>query len=252
MSPRTNHPKKHFVEIFANQKNFELISYARSAFSNGGIVAQLETAIKEKPDLILFNISSITRTEIEIDLGRELTFEEHKKMSDPILIDEVGDINHRPNELSDQYYVNTGKQRIISVNYHSIVIDHPYEQEYFDSEMNKKYIDWDKKSSAIKSQFRYLHNDKWKRQLDCMMMYAILHKLHNSNIPHILVHDYANMKDSGYYPDWFTHKSSIHDLVHEIKLLHLPIHNDPGFHLTYEGSELVAQILSEHYDTYFK
>ena len=59
MSPRTFHKDKHFAEIFSNTLGFELTSYARSGFSNGGIVIQLSEAIRQKPDLILFNLTNV-------------------------------------------------------------------------------------------------------------------------------------------------------------------------------------------------
>ena len=74
MSPTTNHPETHFSEIFAKKTGFDLISYAHPGMSNGGIAVQLDTAIKNKADFILFGSTSFDRIEIPKDNDLEKNF----------------------------------------------------------------------------------------------------------------------------------------------------------------------------------
>jgi hypothetical protein len=243
MSPRLKHPKKHFAEIFADYFNFTLTSYARSGFSNGGIAIQIEAAISENPDFILLNLTNSDR--IEFSVGNE-------NINSTLDLWQLGDCHIDPEELSNIVYKQGQVKRLVSENLHSILHNIHTDEYYYDC-MRKKYDNWDDKVLAIKNYFQYLYDGTWKNKVDQMMMHTILYKLNKSNIPHILVHDSLGLTINRFYcPDWFTQKHSVHEPVDKIKFNSFPkIGEDPGFHLTYEGSEAVANILIEHYNRYF-
>lgn len=245
MSPRTTHPKKHFAEIFADKLGYNLISYAKSGFSNGGIVIQLETAIKHKPNLILLNLTNSDRIEFRIDHDKP------KNYKRPFTLEHIGTCTGRMNELSEHFY-NHINPTIISENLHTLLHEQ-VTKENFHNNMRKKYSDWDDKISAIKGYFQYIYDEAWKNTTDQMIMHTILYKLHRSDIPYIIVHDWLGLTThTTYKPDWLTQKHIVHEPVNQIRLsMGAPHDNDPGFHLTYEGSEAVANILIEHYNRYF-
>jgi hypothetical protein len=243
MSPRLLHPKKHFVEIFADNFDFTLTSFARSGFSNGGIAIQIESAMSENPDFILLNLTNSDRIEFSAgDGAADETFG----------IWQLGDCHDGTKELSDSFYEHGPHKKLVSENLYSILNNVPVDKHY-QHYMRQKYDNWDDKVLAIKSYFKYLYDGTWKNSVDQMMMHTILYKLHKSNIPHILVHDSLGLTlNRFYYPDWFTQKHSVHEPVNEIRLTNFPkVGKDPGFHLTYEGSQAVANILIEHYNRYF-
>jgi len=244
MSPRLAHPKKHFAEIFADHFDCTLTSYARSGFSNGAIAIQIESAISNNPDLILLNLTNSDR--IEFLSGK------YDKNNTTVTMEHLGDCHINPKELSDNFYQYDENKTLVSENLYSLLHHTPTCDSYLDN-IRKRYDQWDDKILAIKSYFTYLHHAKWKNQVDQLMMHTILYRLHKSNIPYILVHDFLGLTtNSRYYPDWLTQKHTTHDLVHSIRLTMGPPHdNDPGFHLTYEGSEAVANVLIEHYNRYF-
>lgn len=245
MSPRTTHPKKHFAEIFADRLGYKLTSYAKSGFSNGGIITQLETAIKQRPNLILLNLTNSDRIEVRVDHDRK------KKYDKPFTLEQIGICAGQNNEMSDSFY-NDINPILIAENLNTLL----YEEENtkkLHNRMREKYPDWDNKILAIKAYFQYIYDESWKNTIDQMIMHTMLYRLHRLNIPYIIVHDWLGLTTTiTYKPDWFTQKDTVHELVNQIRLtMGAPHDNDPGFHLTYEGSEAVANILIEHYNRYF-
>lgn len=246
MSPRISHPKKHFVEIFADKMGFNLTSYAKSGFSNGGISTQIETAIQQRPDLILVNLTNSDRIEFRVEHDQE------KNYKLPFTLEHIGTCIETMNELSDSFYNNINPN-IISENLNTLLYEHELPQEFFHNSMRDKYPDWDDKIIAIKGYFQYIYDEFWKNTTDQMIMHTMLYRLERSRIPYIVVHDWLGLTlNFPYKPDWFTQKHTIHDQVDIIrKTMSPPSDNDPGFHLTYEGAEAVANILIEHYNRYF-
>jgi len=244
MSPRTFHLKKHFAEIFADRLDFELTSYARSGFSNGGIAAQIETAMTEKPDLILLNLTNSDRVEFSTGYTQ-------KNYKLPFGIEQVGDCSTRHGEMSDPFYRNNN-QIVISQNLNSLLFELPVEKKFHDV-MKNKYPDWDNKIEAIKQYFEFLYDERYKNITDQLMMHTILYRLEKSGIPYVVVHDWLGLTlNFPYKPDWFAQKHTTHDFVNHLRQTMGPPHdNDPGFHLTFEGSEAVANVLIEHYNRYF-
>lgn len=242
MSPRTVHYKKHFAEIFADAIDHELVCYSRSGFSNGAIITQLETALTQKPDLILFNLTNSDRIEFNITDSQE----DHTQ---PYTINHVDTCSINLGEMSDPFYTSDSNRVIGSENLTTLLSDEPT----FHISMRIKYSDWDNKIKAFQTYFKYIYNETWKNTIDQMMMHTMLYKLEKSNIPYIIVHDWLGVTlNVTYKPDWLTQKHTVHDLVNQIRLTMGPPHdNDPGFHLTFEGSEAVANVLIEHYNRYF-
>lgn len=226
MSPVMDEPGTHFSEIFAKQSNFDLTVYARSAISNGGIILQLQEAIRQKPDLIIFNATNHDRIEFpknDDDLDHTIT-------------------------LNDLSYANYTRNLSANTNnFNGSVISENLTSLLSDSYMNKDNLT-PEKLKAIKLWFKELYISAWKHQLDCMAMYAIMHKLHRSSIPYMFVHDYLGMTDV----DWMEEKNNIHPIIHEFRLLHKPTDPDPGYHTSFKVQEDIAEFVINHYNKYFK
>lgn len=244
MSPRTNHPKKHFAEIFADELQFDLITYARSGFSNGAITIQVESAIAEKPDFILFNTTHQDRIEFAIDAGK-IVHNNHR-------IEQLADTNLQTAELSDELYRYDSKKVLVSANLAGLLNKQQdeYWENLYSKEMHQRYDDWDEKLDTVKRYVKHLYSDGWKYQTDCMIMYATWHRLHLSGIPYIFVHDYLGILNSPYNPKWIETKNSVHDYAHELRMSEDPPPSI-GFHLSYENSDKLAHFLINHYKTYF-
>lgn len=254
MSPRLKHPNKHFSEIFANSLDFELVSYARAGFSNGGIIVQLETALQKRPDLIIFNTTNSDRTEFRVDQDRATNWYEHSVMNEPYLIYQVGDVSCNSKQTSDEFYTNFLDKRLASLNYNTIIEEsnNSLQENQFQNHLFQIYIDWKNKQKTLREYYKHIVDERWERQKQQMMFFTMIYRLEQSNIPYILIHDTIGILNSAYAPHWFTQKHSINDKVSPIRLNPKPLENDPGFHLSYEDSEVVANILIEHYNLYFK
>lgn len=172
MSPTSSHPNTHFSEIVAERLGYELIAYSRGGMSNGGIAIQLDTAIRERPDLILLGTTNSDRIEFPIN--------EPKKTE----IFSVSDIyyDHANESLSNNVDFFVKNPQLISTNLIEILTDH------YGNTFNK-CDDPDIKKDTIKQWFKHLYHPDWKWQTDRWMMYALLHQLHESKIPYIICHD---------------------------------------------------------------
>jgi hypothetical protein len=245
MSPRTQYPKKHFAEIFADNLNFDLVCYSRSGFSNGGISIQIETAIRQNPNLILFNTTNFDR--IEFDSGISLS-----NYNDLFFVENLGDTNIHSCELSDTFYTFNKSKRLISTNLNGLLSKQPDEhwQKLYDTEMNIRFPDWEGKLESINLYLKHLYSEQWKQQMDRMVMYATLHRLHLSKIPYIFVHDWLGILNSEYNPYWMEEKNTVAKAVNEIRMKAV-VPKDIGFHLSFEDSKNVADILISHYQQYF-
>lgn len=174
MTPdRDKMPNTHFSELFAQKYGYDLVGYARGGMSNGGIALQIEQAIRDKPALILFGTTVIDRIELSLDSN------------------EIRDryVNKCATAEDLVYYaisrVKT-KTPIISDNLVS----------FLNGSVRSRYpqaSDPEEKDNAIKQWFMHMYSPVMKRKIDLWCMRAVLHKLHISGIPALLVIDSLEM-----------------------------------------------------------
>jgi hypothetical protein len=224
MSPRIDYPGAHFSEILAEKLGLGVIPFSRAGISNGGIALQLISAIKRVPKLILLNLTFCDRIEFRLSDTIEET----------ISLDSIS-YNLNSTELSTQ---NKKLGSLASDNLISLL----------DDSANNTY----KKSKlkAIKNYFNELYCDDWKRQTDCMMMYAVLHTLNKSGIPYVMVMDNLNLRESPCPIDWLSEKNDVSQSL--VDLFNRPLSVDPGFHTSLESQQEIADFLLSHYNKYFK
>lgn len=163
----------HFSQIIAKEFNCELIINSLPGSSNGGICIQIEDAIKQKPDLILFGQTVPDR--VEVNISDELfSYDEYNRFDTTLveLQNLVGYGKNNPNILSD--------------NLQSLLFD----KDFASSRVPNKSGSWRKdRYEALKNWFMYLYSPLMKRQIDVWCLYAVQHKLKESNIPAIKVID---------------------------------------------------------------
>jgi hypothetical protein len=237
MSPTTNHPETHFSEIFAKKTGFDLISYAHPGMSNGGIAVQLDTAIKNKADFILFGSTSFDRIEIPKDNDLEKNFAESFSVYDLLY--------STPSALSTVQLGSNNDFNLVSDSLYSL-INVPV------SFRGKVVPRYEQKVKIIKDYISELYFPQWKMQIDRMMMYAVAHKLHLSNIPYIYLFDTIGVKSpsTSYNWAWLDPKNNIKNFEDSISGTTL-IGDDPGYHTSYETQVELADILLAHYNKYF-
>ena len=237
MSPTIAHPDTHFAEIFAKKIGFDLISYAHPGMSNGGIAIQIDTAIKNKADFILFSSTSLDRIEMPKDNRSNKDFAESFSVSDLLYFN--------PNSLSTVQLGDDNDFNLVSDSLNSL-ISVPV------SLRGQVVPRYDQKVKIIKDYITELHYPQWKMQIDRMMMYAIAHKLHLSNIPYVYLFDPigVNSTSTSFYWPWIDSKNSLPEFgrtVHGTRVTGA----DPGYHTSYEMQMKLADILFAHYNKYF-
>ena len=222
MSPRVDYPDKHFSEIIAHTLGFELIALSRSGISNGGIALQILEAIKYQPQLLLLNLTFYDRIEFRLDGFKD----------QPITFNSL-DYSSKTTDVSTQ---SRHPGPLASENLTTLLNGSHYPKS---------------KHDAIKHYFEELYCEDWKRQTDYMMIYAVLHTLHRSGIPYIIVQDNLQLnRNHMCYIDWIRPKNNISEQT--IQFFSRPKEFDPGFHTSLETQKDIAQFVLNHYDKYFR
>jgi hypothetical protein len=224
MSPRIDYPGAHFSEILAEKLGLNLMPLSRAGISNGGIALQLISAIKRVPKLILFNLTFHDRIEFRLS----------DIIEEPISLDSIS-YNMGSTELSTQ---NKKLKPLASDNLLGLLSN------------NANSIYKKSKLKAIKNYFNELYCSDWKRQTDCMMMYAVLHTLNKSGIPYIMVMDNLILRESPCPIDWLSEKNDVSQAL--IEVFNRPLSFDPGFHTSLESQQEIADFLLSHCNKYFK
>lgn len=223
MSPVVDYPGTHFSEIIADKLGYELTAYSRAGMSNGGIAIQIDTAIQQKPDLILIGTTYSDRIEFPINDPKPT-----KKLT-------VHDISyhHSIYSLSNKYEWLSKDPQLISTNLVEIITDQFYST--FD-----KSIEPEQKIKAIKDWFNYLYHPDWKNQTDKWMMYAVLHQLHESNIPYVICNDVLNVAK---ICSWIDSHSAIEDIKEIIESRKNDIRISIGYHTSVETQAVIADYI---------
>lgn len=165
----------HFSQLISKELGYELILNSYPGSSNGGICVQIEDAIKQKPDLILFGQSLPDRVELSVT-GEPFDYDNYH-IYDTKLV-ELKDLVRYGNDPS-----------IISENLMSLLS----EPKFLISALPDKSNEWRKQRfNALKNWFMYLYSPTMKRQIDVWCLYAVQHKLKESGIPAIKVIDLLN------------------------------------------------------------
>jgi hypothetical protein len=228
----------HFSELLAKQLDYELICLSRGGASNGAICLQIEEAIKLKPTLILYGITSPDRIEVNA------TDDPYHTLHRPIDIRDV--IYSHPTSLSSHdKSLNVTATLISDTLLPMLDSEHPANIKTAYSNVK----DIDLKSEAIKQWFSHVYHSEWKRQQDSWMMYGIVHMMHSSGIPYIKVHDL--MQDTVPTPEW----SNVPGVVVDkdlFPLIYDPSPDAPMYHTSPESQliilEKIEKILADTYN----
>lgn len=230
MSPVLKHKNTHFSEIFASSIGYSLVSYARGGMSNGGIIIQINSAIRNNADFIILGTTMYDRIEFSCS---------YEKLDENKLFD-VSDLVYPPgyNNYLSSATIKTNPV-LVSSSLHGLL------------QVDKQSI-WKERYTAIKLYYQYLHSEQWKRTQDRLMMYAALHKLHTSGIPYIICVDHLGA-NSEYPMSWISSANDISKVFHEI-LYKTPLVtgiNDTGYHTSYDTQIELADYLIDHYNINF-
>jgi hypothetical protein len=175
---------KHFCQILATKLNYDIEFFAREGMSNGGIALQIKSAIKRNPNLILVGTSHFDRIEFPIgDTPENVDFD-------------VTHIQYCHYNSISTYYDWHKNPLLVSSNLHEFITNDKKTFKTFGKRTLNNIENSSEKQEALFKYFTWLYYPSWKKQLDKWTMYAILHELHESNIPYIICFDLLNVIDN--------------------------------------------------------
>lgn len=178
----------HFAQLLSKEQNWQLEYYSRPGASNGFICLQIEQAIKDKCDLIIFGTTTYNR--IEYSLDNTNTDPSHQWNGHV----ELDVKNVAP--PSAKYRYEKHNYEIISDNLMNLL---GYKKNFINYEKffltNTDDEELELKYNALKDWFTYLYHPAWKQKIDRWCLEATLHKLKESNIPYIFVIDFIGIPD---------------------------------------------------------
>lgn len=216
MTPVISAPGTHFSEIIAKKLKADLVTYSRGGMSNLGICLQLEEAIRQKPNLILFNATSSDR--IEIPLKRN-----HHEFYN------IQDIIYNESLSVSSYSSLTNKKGP------NLISDTLYRLLELGESYDKIVPDMKNINHAVKEYFEFLHDPNWKRQIDYWCLNSCIQKLKLSGIPYIMM----------FVTEIFLEccvDIKTENIVYFNQLPLIP-KNDPGYHSTVEEQIEISDIL---------
>jgi len=258
VSTHEQHKNTSWSELLADKLGWELQNIARQGCSNGGIRIQIDEVIRQRPDFAIITPTSYDRIEIPNFL------KEKRKISDFNPFQRIVDLILRPTEFGEEqddkksYYQPAGLDNINYGDNHSRMIvetmhslagnwAHPYRRNQSVPEDVQK---------ALHMYINHLYEARWKRQQDEWIIRDGLVQLKAHNIPFLVnpgfsvwesVNDIktvlGNVLDEKYLLD----DDSINPF--NVFLTDPPDGatsdnpygpNDPGYHTSYEGQQLMA------------
>jgi len=221
MSPSVKTPGLHLSQIVAGVLNFELVPLAAGGMSNGGICIQIDTAIQNGADFVLINTTGPDRLVLPIKYHPGWEFS-------------TADILYNdPKAVSSTVPFNGSSPSLISQSIRSM-IDHTVLDDY------------PEKRKAVIEYFNELWSETWCTQQDRWCLYAMLHKLHLSGIPYLVVLDAINVASScPFIEQSILNYSEFMVTVNNAKLL-LHDFQDPGYHTLPEAQQYAADQILEH------
>lgn len=216
LSSSNSHPNTHFGELLAKKINANVHYYSSPGMSNASICAQIDQAIDQKHDLIIFNTTFSGRVEIPFDDTEEYTYS-RKNISTPYLHD---DFNKNIRLLSLPLNVDWKNDQIML------------------SSMEKR----NEKVNALIDYINYIYVDNWKKQTDTYLIMGILKKLELSKIDYIWCLDMLQSYTESF--DWVNIKNDTRAEFSEIyKKVYVNMDQDPGYHTLPEHQILLSEII---------
>ena len=234
----------HFTEIVTKSLDANLIAFARSGMSNGGICLQIEAAISAKPDLIIIGTTGTDR--IEFRLRDSLTNDQLPNDTRLPLqsffyysYDGLGEFKFPKDHIPHYAWHKNNSPTLAAepiitfLNFPSTDIKPAYDS----------MPDMAERNSAIQEWFKQLYHPAWKRKLDLWGYSAVISKLQQSGVPYVIAHEHLEI-DYPEIPEANTISRRFKPLMERCPGY------DPGYHTPVETQKKLAALMLEHINRY--
>lgn len=225
----TEYIDTHFSQLICKEQNWQLEWYARPGSSNGGICTQIEQAINDKVDLILFGTTTYNRIEYTLETILDKDPSHIWEGCKNLTLENIAPPSNKYKDQDNSY-------EIISDNLMAIL----QKQTFIDN--NKQYTtlsneDLLKKYNAMRDWFIWIYHPAWKQKLDRWCLHAVCQKLRESKIPYECVIDFVGMPDT-YWVD-----TPI--LGEEWLKSYRGPDNGPGYHTTTDNQIVIKNLVKQ-------
>jgi hypothetical protein len=160
----TRWPNTHFSELLSNSLNATLYNYARQGTSVNVIRLQLEEAVKQKPDLILFGSTDIHRFEIPL-----ISLYPQDNFSTYNISYGLHNIEYRHYPNSSKFQVDGSKATLFSDHWSKFLCEDNFPSDVI---------------GAWKNYLSFLYDSNWKQQIDQWIIESGIYFLDNCGIPY--------------------------------------------------------------------
>jgi hypothetical protein len=202
----------HWSELLAKKCNASLINLAIGGATNANIRLQLDTAKKLKPDFIFFNADDAARIDV-------------KNYNSNILEKNIKKYNTK--NFTEQ---KSSTNNLISITTATI-----------ESSFKNKKISENQKQAII-DYFIHIYDDNWKNQVDQYIINSGIYELYDQKF-NFLFNPYL-LSDDFDLPKFIKEKHFVNEDLNFNKirkLYHFIDGNDPGYHTTPEGQQVIAE-----------
>jgi hypothetical protein len=227
---------EHFSTILGNLINYKVVPFSRAGSSNKAICLQVESAIKQNPDLIILNTTNIERTEVVFKpLKGEPTVSN--------LVHPYNDIIKTETENYDPRIVSSGIPDLLENNW-----------QYF-KQLTNRLTDSivDSKKEALKYYITELYDSTWTYKIDVWCWLGIISKLEHSEIPYLLIVDHMDLPS---HCPWISAKNTTLPWQYWYNTTKKNISNwekehnkkfeEPSWHTLPEDQIVMANLIHEH------
>lgn len=229
------HKNTHFTQLLCEEFNWRHNCYARTGASVGHICLQIEQAIEDKVDLILFGTTPYNRIEYNANDMIDKTGYNWDKFPKITLRDMGGPSPILTDPEYPNYNDSNFQYSLISDNLTGL-LSYGFTENFVYQIINYAKLDRDDakiKHKAIEEWFKHIYNPAWKLMLDRWCLYAVLHKAYKAEIPCVCVIDFTGIEDL-YWLD----KPVLGEKW--LKDFRVPP-NSPGYHTSIEQQKEILQ-----------
>jgi len=211
-------PGSHFSEIIADKLDLTLVSLARQGISNSAVRLQIERALSDKADFVIFGATDSHRFEIPL----------HALWSK--LPRKAFDINKGLDNIEYRYYPNPS-HRHVDASAACLWSDHysKYSSEDFDPQFRHTW----------KVFFSEIYDRSWRDQQDRWIIESSLARLENANLPFVF------MPNENWIPVWCDTRNLLSLSLDQYGRTYPA---DTAFHTTVDAQHLIADVLIPEFE----
>lgn len=184
MAPLRHPNPPHFSSILGDLIDYDVVTFSRVGSSNKSICLQIESAISQNPDLIIFNTTDVSRTEI-------FTHNNPVEITAANLLHQYGDEIKSELGYYEPYIISAGIVDLLENDWssykHLLFTVYPELKKTIDTLVVSK-------KEALRCYLMELFNENFTSKVDTWCYAGLLSNLEYSKIPYLMILDNINLR----------------------------------------------------------